>query len=95
MLNESDIDKLANLSRLKLSTEEKSGLLKDIQAILGYVSEIEKVAADTSVLSTTTPLRNVLREDGEPHESGIFTDVILAEAPQREGNYFSVKKILT
>ena len=39
-------------------------------------------------------LRNVLREDKEPHESGQFTESILSEAPGKERGYFKVKKIL-
>lgn len=37
---------------------------------------------------------NVMREDGEPHESGLYTEKLLSAAPQREGQYIKVKKIL-
>lgn len=37
---------------------------------------------------------NVMREDTEPHESGIYTEKLLSAAPQREGQYIKVKKIL-
>jgi hypothetical protein len=35
-----------------------------------------------------------MREDGEPHESGIYTQKILEQAPAREKDYIKVKKIL-
>ena len=39
-------------------------------------------------------VRNVLRPDENPHQSGVFTEEILAEAPKRRGQYVKVKKIL-
>ena len=39
-------------------------------------------------------MRNVMREDANPHESGIYTEKMLEQAPAREGNYIKVKKIL-
>ncbi len=39
-----DIEKLANLSRLALTDEEKEGFAKDISGILAYVGQIQEVA---------------------------------------------------
>jgi len=39
-------------------------------------------------------LRNVTREDGEPHESGVHTEKLLGASPNRKDNYVQVKKIL-
>ena len=39
-------------------------------------------------------LRNVLREDSKPHETGIYTDKLLEQAPNKGNNYIKVKKIL-
>ena len=92
MLNETDIEKFANLSRITLSADEKHGLQSDFEAIIGYISEIENVKTQTP---TRTPfLHNVMREDGEPHQTGAYSEALLAEAPRREGNYIAVKKIL-
>ena len=97
-IDDKEIEKLASLARIKLSEEEKKGLKKDIESILSYVSEIQEVSSDVtkgSPLSRQrTTLCNVMREDEEPHESNLYTEKILSEAPNREGNYFKVKKIL-
>ena len=37
---------------------------------------------------------NVMREDKDPHEAGLYTEKILEQAPAREGDYIKVKKIL-
>jgi hypothetical protein len=35
-----------------------------------------------------------MREDTDPHESGIYTDKITAQFPARDGDYLKVKQIL-
>ncbi len=95
-INDKDIEKLSDLARIKLSEDEKKELTTDIESILGYVSEIQEVSSDldrdTSGGSDT--LINVMRDDKEPHKSGLYTDKILEEAPDKKDNYFKVKKIL-
>lgn len=94
MISLKEIDKLANLCRLELTVVEKAALQKDMDSILGYVGEIQKVSAAANPEKKAGALRNVMREDGEPHESGLFTEDLLASVPQREGQYIRVKKIL-
>ncbi len=96
MIQLKDIEKLAELSRLEIPEEEKAGFQKDLDAILAYVSQIEDANIKTEKMekSDGALVNNVMREDSTPHETGIFTDDILAEAPSREGNYLKVKKIL-
>ena len=45
-ITDKDIEKLGDLARIKLSETKKKGLKTDIESILGYVSEIQKVSAD-------------------------------------------------
>lgn len=100
-----DIEKLAKLARIELSQGEKQTYLKEIGAILGYVDQIKEVVAKvapTSEVGVPTrfgtgvgrDLRNVMREDAEPNESGGSTAVLVKEFPRKEGNYLKVKKIL-
>ncbi len=94
MISPEDVKKLANLSRLALSDEEVVRFTRDIDAVLGYVGQITKVA-NSGEKSEKPSVRNVLREDRDPHESGIYTETLLAEAPEREGDSLKVKKILS
>ena len=95
MLSKQDIDKLATLARLGLSDEEKTGLEKDLTAILGYVSELEKATAGFSDQLIDPNLTvNAMREDREPHEPRVYTDALLANAPKRQGDYLVVKAII-
>lgn len=94
MISNETIEKLLKLSRIEVSAEEKEKLRKDVENILGYVSEIEKAVVTIDTTPKAGELRNVMREDGEPHESGIYTEKLLREAPQKDGGYVVVKKIM-
>lgn len=97
MITTEDIESLANLARIDVKDEEKEHLRSSMEGILNYVSEVGKISSDDgSAVSAPEAgaLRNVFREDGEPHESGIYTDGVLENAPGTEGEYIKVKKIL-
>jgi len=105
MITTEDIQKLAELSRIKIAPEEQESLRTEIESILGYVDQIKKasqvsVSANASSGASGVPtveagsLHNVMREDGEPHMPSEFTEKILSVAPAREGDYLKVKKIL-
>lgn len=93
MIDKADIQKLARLARITISDEEIKNLQDDLKTILKYVSEIKSVSSKDVKLSIGTHY-NIMREDKEPHESGIFTEDLLREAPQTERGYIKVKKIL-
>lgn len=94
MISKEEIEKLAELSRIDITEEENKQLVKDIESILGYVSDIQEVASKETV-SEAGDLRNVMRIDGEPHESGKYTKDIVEEMPKSEKGYLKVKKILS
>ena len=93
MITQKDIEKLAELGRIELAESEKKELTSDIESILEYISQIQEVVSG-EVVSEAGAHRNVMREDIEPHEKGMFTESLLSAAPKREGNYVKVKKIL-
>jgi len=94
MIKVEEIEKLAELSRIEVPEEEKKTLASDIEAILEYISQIQEVAS-VEPESVAGEQRNVMREDGTPHKSGLHTENLLNAAPKREKNYFRVKKILS
>ena len=101
MLTVDDINNLARLARIELSEEEKVRLQKDMESILGYVGQITAVAVEQkerpSPESKDSPsahdLINIMRDDVVTTETGEYTEAVLANAPKREGDYFSVKPI--
>lgn len=88
-----DVKRLSELARIDISDNEATELLKDMSSILNYVGEI-KEAATEEILPEVEALKNVMREDGIPHESGKHSKDILAEVPKTEKEYVRVKQIL-
>lgn len=96
MIDKDEVKKLAHLSRLALSKGEVEKLQGEVNSILEYIDTIQKVnLPNESDTSTHLDLENVMREDNAPHESGIYTESLLAQAPQREGNFVKVKTTST
>lgn len=94
-MDKGEVLKLAKLARIKLSDTEATVLSNEFESILNYVGEVKSISSSKTQLSLKNfPVRNVMREDSDGHESGMYTEKILSEAPAREGNYFKVKKIL-
>ncbi len=88
-----DVEHLAGLARISISDSEKELLRHDLEEILAYVSQVTEVVTEVGT-PMVGELRNVMREDENPHEAGIFTELLLSAAPAREGNRLLVKKIL-
>ena len=94
MISSDDIKKLAGLARLGLTQAEQDVLAKEVDSILGYVEQIKEVSGKLDDNRAIPAHRNVMRSDDHPHESGVHTEDILKNAPDRDGNYLKVKKIL-
>jgi len=88
-----DIEKLADLARIEMSQEEKTKILGDMDSILGFIGQIQEAKVDITEREAGD-VRNIMREDENPHESGMYTDDILREVPKVRDNYVEVKKIL-
>ena len=102
-----DVENLAELAKIDLTTEEKRQILKDMGGILEYVKIIESVKVDVP-----TPKRvgiptsdknqnvgkiydtyNVWREDKiDSHE--FSRESIIKQFPDSQDNFLKVKKIL-
>ena len=90
-----DVKKLAELSRLALTDEEVEKLRTEIDAIVDYINAVQKVPMPEGV--TPNPhldITNVMRDDTDPHDGGKFTKEIVAQLPDKDGDYLRVKKIL-
>lgn len=88
-----DVKKLAELARIDIPDNEATELLQDMSSILSYIGEIKETVAE-EILPEAGALKNVMREDGVPHESGKYSKDILAEVPKTEKEYVRVKQIL-
>ena len=94
MASAEEVKKLAALARIKVDDESMAGFVKDFDAILAYVSQLEKLDIDMKGLKVPPPVRNVFRTDGEPHEKGKYTEKLVEQFPASEGDALSVKQII-
>lgn len=92
-ITEADVRKIAKLARLKLTDDEVKLYQGQLLKILDSMAELSKL--DTAQVPPTTSvlgLSNVMRED-EPRPFG-DVEALLGNAPQREGPYYKVRKVI-
>jgi len=93
MADKVDIAALAKLARLEVSDAELKKLETEIPEILAFVDTIQK--ADVGKEASAPALRNVMRADENPIESGTYTEKILDAAPARDGDRIAVKQVIS
>lgn len=92
-----DLANLSNLARISVATEEEEGMLRDMQAILNYVAELNREASGINGSDRgrgRDVAYNVVREDKVTHEPGSNTETLLQEAPEVEDGYVKVSQVL-
>lgn len=80
---------IAHMSHIALREEEIEPLIVQIEQVLSYAERVRNVA--TNVQEPSTKNVNVFREDLPVPQ---YPELLLGKAPEREGNYFVVPKIL-
>ena len=93
-INSKDVRKVAKLARLQIPENEIEIYTSQLEKILGYVAQLEKVQTD-DIPPTTRAVEviNVVREDLIDQTK--IREELLDQAPQREGDFFRVPKILS
>ncbi len=94
MITIKEVEKLAELARIKLNSEEKESLTKEIDSILTYVDQIKKATVDIDYTPLVGAVHNVFKEDIVSDTNKEDRERIIKEAPDREGDFISVKKII-
>lgn len=89
LLSHDDIKKLARISRLELKDEEVAAFAQHIDAVLAYAVRVKDAAGTVGVARNKQV--NVVREDVVVRTD---PETILAQAPQREENFFVVPTII-
>ena len=91
-LNPEQVRQVARLARLELSDDEVARMGEQLNRILGYVEQIQKLdTTGVEPLAHPLPVQNVFRDD-EPTPS-LPVDDGLSNAPRRMGDYFGVPAV--
>ncbi len=92
-LDTATVRRIAKLARIRLEADEIPTLQTELNAILGYVEQLNEVdVAGVEPLSGGAQMAMRLREDRL--SDGDMAEAILANAPDRIGDFFAVPKVV-
>lgn len=86
-----DVENLAELAKIELTSEEKTQILKDMEGILEYVKVISTVEVEDT--KHEYEIHNVWREDTE-EDRDFSRELIIEQFPDQQDGFLKVKKIL-
>lgn len=88
-----DIEKVAKLARLELSGEEKKTFGNQLEQILAYMEQLNRLdTAGVEPTSHAIPMDNVFREDEV--KLSFPREEILSLSPDQEDDHFKVPRII-
>ena len=92
-ITKDEVIKVAQLARLELNENQINNHAKQLEKILEYIKQLEKIDTD-NIPCTTRAIEviNVLRKD--KNKNSDCTDELLELGPSREDKYFKVPKII-
>ena len=92
-IDQTRVRKVARLSRLELTEAEVAEFADQLSAILEYVEKMNELDTDdVQPLAHCLPISNCFRADCVKESLG--TEKTLGNAPQRDGEFFKVPKII-
>ena len=103
-ITQAEVNHLADLSRLDLSTDEKAKMAQDIDGILNLVDELQELDLKNEKPFLFEDQVNIVREDGPSHHPSCLhqaeikdeprQEEFLKAAPDRDSKFFKVPRIL-
>ena len=108
-VTEKDVVHVADLANLELSTEERAGMLRDLNSILDFIERLNEL--DTSKVEPMAQVSDRYGVDGSKQGSERFgyasredvveglrrsltQEVALENAPDADGTFFRVPKVI-
>lgn len=88
-----DVNKFANLAKIKLNKKEEKEIEKEISSFLEYVNLLNDVGTSDrlSIMDNITGLTNIFREDKVIKYKD---DNLLKNAPLKKDGFFLVPKVI-
>jgi aspartyl-tRNA(Asn)/glutamyl-tRNA(Gln) amidotransferase subunit C len=102
-VSELDVDRVAELANLDLTSAEKAGMLRDLNSVLGYFAQLNEL--DTSSVPPMAQVADLVKEGGagetvalhlRPDEiaPSLRREQVMACAPDTDGVFFRVPKVI-
>ena len=87
------VEKIAKLSRLKLTETQTNTIAKELSEVLVFVQRLEEV--DTSSVSAMTTVTSMVpKKRKDKINDGNYPEKILKNAPRVKEGFFSVPKVV-
>jgi len=93
-IDKSTVDRLARLSKLEFSENEKVEMVEDFKKIVGFVDKLKEVDTEgvKPLIYVNEGVTNVLRKD---EVKGMLSrEEALQNAPVKDSSYIKVPKVL-
>jgi aspartyl-tRNA(Asn)/glutamyl-tRNA(Gln) amidotransferase subunit C len=92
-LTREDVRQVALLARLRLTADEEERLTAQLDKILRYMEQLNQLdTANVEPFTHAVEAVNALREDKITNSPN--AEALLANAPERDGTFFKVPKVL-
>jgi aspartyl-tRNA(Asn)/glutamyl-tRNA(Gln) amidotransferase subunit C len=93
-----DVLRVAELAHLELAPEETGGMLRDLNAILDYVAELNEIdTASVEPLAQVTELQSGVGATALRHDvlvPSLDRSAVMRAAPETDGAFFKVPKVI-
>jgi aspartyl-tRNA(Asn)/glutamyl-tRNA(Gln) amidotransferase subunit C len=102
-VSEQDVERVAELASLELTSAEKAGMLRDLNSVLDYFAQLNEL--DTTSVPPMAQVTDLLTAGREPKASAqnlradevapsLSRDRVLESAPDTDGIFFKVPKVI-
>jgi aspartyl-tRNA(Asn)/glutamyl-tRNA(Gln) amidotransferase subunit C len=95
-VSEDDVKRVAELAHLELAPEERPRMLKDLNAILDYVAELNEL--DTTGVAPLEQVGELSEFAGELRPDRLVPSLaradVMPQAPESDGVFFKVPKVI-
>jgi len=92
-ITEDTVLAVSKLARLAITPTERTQFAEQLSSILTYAEKLNELNTDgIEPTSHVLPLSNVFRKDNV--RPSLSVDAVLGNAPEKEGHFFRVPKII-
>lgn len=92
-LDPATVRRIAKLARIRVDEGQVEALRTDLNSILGWIEQLDEVDV-TGVEPLTGGTQMALRLRADVVNDGGIAEAVLANAPDRNGDYFGVPKVV-
>jgi aspartyl-tRNA(Asn)/glutamyl-tRNA(Gln) amidotransferase subunit C len=102
-VSQQDVERVAELANLELTSDEKTGMLRDLNSLLDHFAQLNEL--DTSAVPPMSQVADLLTVGGGPEANAqhlrpdeiapsLSRVRVLACAPDTDGTFFKVPKVI-